>query len=104
MERGLKAEKLFEQGKKLPETEVLFLQFLQSVRQSTAQGKQILVAAIFSQIKERCELIDQVLFRGLRRLCVGEDLRLMERDKDKIKQARINQDITNGSKKLLVLR
>ena len=52
LERGQKAEKLEELGKKVPETEEIFLQFSQSVRQSNAEGEVNVTTMIFSQIKD----------------------------------------------------
>jgi len=49
IERGLKAEKLWEKNKKIPEAEVLFLQFLQSVRQAEANANIVLTTMVFSK-------------------------------------------------------
>ena len=49
LERGLKAEKLAEIGKKIPETEKIFWQFWQSVRQSEAEAQVMLTSMVFSQ-------------------------------------------------------
>ena len=42
LERGQKAEKLLELGQKIPEADVLFLQFLHSIRQSEAEGEVVI--------------------------------------------------------------
>ena len=49
LERGARAEKLWEINKKIPESEVLFFQFFQSVRQSEATAQVTLTAMVFSQ-------------------------------------------------------
>jgi hypothetical protein len=63
IERGLKAEKLFETGKKLPETEVLFLQFLQSVRQAEANANIVLTTMVFSKGNEDWKAALEMLAR-----------------------------------------
>ena len=50
LERGQNAEKLVGSGKKVPETEKIFWQFWQSVRQSEAEGQIAIVTMIFSQV------------------------------------------------------
>ena len=52
LERGQKAEKLMEIGKKIPETEKIFLQFSQSIRTSDAEGEVNITTMIFGQIKD----------------------------------------------------
>ena len=52
LERGQKAEKLEELGQKIPETEEIFFQFFQSVRQSDAEGEVNITTMIFSQVKD----------------------------------------------------
>jgi len=52
LERGSRAEKLWELGKKVPESEVLFFQFFQSVRQAEATAQVTLTAMVFSQAQE----------------------------------------------------
>ena len=52
LERGARAEKLWEINKKIPESELLFFQFFQSVRQSEATAQVTLTAMVFSQAKE----------------------------------------------------
>jgi hypothetical protein len=51
LERGQKAEKLAETGKKIPETEKIFWQFWQSVQQAEAEAEVTIVAMIFDQAK-----------------------------------------------------
>ena len=50
LERGQKARKLQGLGKKVPETEKVYLELLESVRQSGAEGKTALTTAIFSNV------------------------------------------------------
>ena len=52
LERGSKAEKLAEIGKKIPEEEKIFWQFWQSIRQADAEGQVNITTMIFSQIKD----------------------------------------------------
>ena len=52
LERGEKALKLDELGKKIPETEKIFCKFCKSVRQSEAEGQVNIVTMVFSQIKD----------------------------------------------------
>ena len=63
LERGAKAEKLWELGKKIPETEVLFLQFLQSVRQAEANANIILTTMVFSKGNEDWKAALEMLAR-----------------------------------------
>lgn len=50
VERGEKANKLYEAGQKVSNEEKIYLQFLQSVRQAEAEAEVMIVAQIFSQI------------------------------------------------------
>lgn len=52
LERGAKAEKLWEMGRKVPEEEVLFFQFFQSIRQAEAESQVLLTSMVFSQAKD----------------------------------------------------
>lgn len=52
LERGSKAEKLSELDKKIPDTEKIYLQLWQSVRQSESEGEVSITTMIFSQIKD----------------------------------------------------
>ncbi len=52
LERGKRAEKLHELRKKVPESERLFFQFFQSIRQSEGEAQVVLTAMVFSQAKE----------------------------------------------------
>ncbi len=63
LERGQKALELQENDKDVPENEKIFLQFLQSVRQSEAEGEAVLVAAIFGQIGNDWKAAMEILAR-----------------------------------------
>ena len=47
--RGLKSEKLAELGKKIPETEKIYVQFVQSVRQADAEAQVVMTTMVFAQ-------------------------------------------------------
>jgi len=50
IDRGEKANKLYETGQKVPNEEKIYLQFLQSIRKAQAEAEVMIVAQIFSQI------------------------------------------------------
>lgn len=63
IERGKKALALEEEGKKVPESEKIYRDFWDSVRQSDAVGEGMLVTAIFSKIKEDWRAALEILSR-----------------------------------------
>jgi phage antirepressor YoqD-like protein len=52
LERGIKAVKLRELGKRVPKNEKIFCKFCESVKQSEAKGEGVLITAIFSRITD----------------------------------------------------
>ena len=63
LERGKKALELQENDKDVPESEKIYCQFCQSVRQSEAEGEGVLVTAIFSQISNDWRAALEILSR-----------------------------------------
>ncbi len=63
IERGKKALALEEEGKEVPESEKIYREFWESVRQSDAVGEGMLVTAIFSKIKEDWRAALEILSR-----------------------------------------
>ena len=63
LERGANAEKLHDAGKKVPETEKLFLQFLQSVRQAEANANVVLTTMVYSKGREDWKAAMEMLAR-----------------------------------------
>ena len=63
LERGQKAEKMAEIGKKIPETEKIFSQFSQSVRQAEGESQVVLTTMIFSQAKDDWRAALEILSR-----------------------------------------
>lgn len=63
IERGEKALDLKEKEGKIPKSEKIYLQFLQSIRQSDAVGEGMLVTAILSKIKEDWRAALEILSR-----------------------------------------
>ncbi len=63
LERGSRAEKLGDLGKKVPETEKIFLQLLQSVRQAEGESQVVLTTMIFSQAKDDWRAALEILSR-----------------------------------------
>ena len=53
LERGSKTEKLQEFGRKIPETEKIYKQFVQSVRQSESEGELLKMNTIKKLINKR---------------------------------------------------
>ena len=73
LERGEKALKLKEIGRKVPQEEKIFLQFLQSVRQSEAEGEVALTAMIFSQAKDDWRAAMELLSRKYPERCARKE-------------------------------
>ncbi|MBA7635465.1 hypothetical protein ES703_43069 [subsurface metagenome] len=63
IERGKKASELEEKGKKVPESEKIYREFWESVRQSDAVGEGVLITAILSKIKEDWRAALEILSR-----------------------------------------
>lgn len=63
LERGNKALKLKMLGKKIPETEKIFCEFCESIRQSEAEGEVVLTTMIFSKANDDWKAAMELLAR-----------------------------------------
>jgi len=63
LERGSKAEKLSELGRKVPEEDKIYLQFMQSVRQAEGESQVVLTTMIFSQAQDDWRAALEILSR-----------------------------------------